>query len=103
MDVHHQVSSCCILHYKTHMLLGLEASKEIDQERVPDTVDRLEDPLLTHQTVEQNASHRHVGKLAHTSHLIRLSKVSKVDFYYSFFFFFLNCARSQYHYVNPFF
>lgn len=48
------------------MLLGLEASEEIDQERVPDAVHCLEDPLLTHQTVEQNAaSHCHGGKLAH--------------------------------------
>lgn len=61
------------------MLLGLEASEEIDQERVPDAVHCLEDPLLTHQTVEQNAaSHCHGGKLAHMKHLIRLSKMQEL-------------------------
>lgn len=78
MDVHHQVPSCCILHYKTNMLLGLEAREEIDQERVPDTVHRLEDPLLTHQTGEQNAaSHCQGGKLAHTSHLNHIVQLAR--------------------------
>lgn len=70
MDVHHQVPSCCVLHYKTHMLLGLETSKEIDQERMPDAVHCLENPLLTHQAGEQNAPcHYERGKLAQKSHL----------------------------------
>lgn len=59
------------------MFLGLEASEEIDQERMPDTVHRLEDSLLTHQTVEQNAASCQDGKLAHMSHLIRLSNMQE--------------------------
>lgn len=50
MDVHHEVSSRCVLHDKTHMFGRLEACKQVDQERVVGTVDGLKDPLLTHQT-----------------------------------------------------
>lgn len=49
MYVHHEVSTCRILHDKAHMFLGLKAGKEVDQERMADTVHRLEDPLLTHE------------------------------------------------------
>lgn len=52
MDVHHQVASSCVLHDKTHVLLRLETRKQVDQERVADAVDRLKNPLLTHQTVK---------------------------------------------------
>lgn len=62
------------------MLLGLEASKEIDQKRVPDAVYCLEDPFLTHQTVEQNAvSYWQGKKLAQITHLIRLSKMQELQ------------------------
>lgn len=53
VDVHHQVSSCSVLHDKTHVFLRLETRKQVDQERVTDAVDRLKDPLLTHQTGRQ--------------------------------------------------
>lgn len=51
MNVHHEVSSRCILHDEAYMLFGLEASEEIHQERVPNTVHSLKDPLLTHEAV----------------------------------------------------
>lgn len=54
VDVHHQVSSCCILHHKTNMLLCLETGKKVDQERVADAVDGFKDPLLAHQTEKRN-------------------------------------------------
>ena len=49
MDVHHQVAPSSVLHDKAHMLWGLEARKQVDQEGVTDAVHRLKDPLLTHQ------------------------------------------------------
>lgn len=50
MYVHHEVSSCCVLHDKTHMFWCLETCKQVDQEGVVGAVDSLKDPLLTHQT-----------------------------------------------------
>lgn len=50
MYVHHEVSSCCVLHDKTHMFGRLETCKQVDQEGVVGAVDGLKDPLLTHQT-----------------------------------------------------
>lgn len=50
MYVHHEVSSCRVLHDKTHMFWRLEACKQVDQEGVVGAVDDLKDPLLTHQT-----------------------------------------------------
>ena len=48
MNVHHQVPSCCVLHHKAHVLFGLEAGEEIDQEWVTNAVHGLKDLLLTH-------------------------------------------------------
>lgn len=50
MYVHHEVSSCGVLHDKTHMFWRLETCKQVDQEGVVRAVDGLKDPLLTHQT-----------------------------------------------------
>lgn len=50
MYVHHEVSSCGVLHDKTHMFWRLETCKQVDQEGVVGAVDGLKDPLLTHQT-----------------------------------------------------
>lgn len=50
MYVHHEVSSCRVLHDKTHMFWRLETCKQVDQEGVVGAVDGLKDPLLTHQT-----------------------------------------------------
>lgn len=48
--MHHQVASRCVLHDKTNMLLRLETREQVDQERMANTVDRFENPLLAHQT-----------------------------------------------------
>lgn len=53
MNVHHQVSSCCVLHDETHMLLGLETSEEVHQERMPNTIHGLKDSLLAHEAVDR--------------------------------------------------
>lgn len=59
VDVHHQVSSRCVLHDKTNVLLRLETRKQVDQERVADAVDCFENPLLTHQTGKERKRRRH--------------------------------------------
>ena len=53
VDVHHQVSARRILHDEAHVLAGLEAGEEVDQEGVADAVHRLKDPLLTHEAVQR--------------------------------------------------
>lgn len=53
VDVHHQVASRCVLHDEADVLRRLEARKQVDQEGVPHAVDRLEDPLLTHQAAKE--------------------------------------------------
>lgn len=61
MDVHHEVSSRCVLHDKTHMFRRLEACKQVDQERVVGAVDGLKNPLLTHQTKDKQTQGKRVG------------------------------------------
>lgn len=53
MNVHHQVSSCCVLHDETHVLLGLETSEEVHQERMSNAVHSLKDSLLAHEAVDR--------------------------------------------------
>lgn len=48
--MHHEVAPCCVLHDEAHVLLCLETRKQVDQERVADTVDRFENPLFAHET-----------------------------------------------------
>lgn len=48
VDVHHQVTSCCVLHNKTHVLWSLEARKQVDQEGMVGQVHNLKDALLAH-------------------------------------------------------
>ena len=50
MYVHHEVSSCRVLHDKTNMFWCLETCKQVDQEGMVRPVHGLKDPLLTHQT-----------------------------------------------------
>lgn len=52
VNVHHEVSARRVLHDKTHVLRRLEAREQVDQEGVVGAVDRLKDPLLTHQTAD---------------------------------------------------
>lgn len=58
MYVHHEVSSCRVLHDKTHMFWRLEACKQVDQEGMVGAVDDLKDPLLTHQTGDGQTEER---------------------------------------------
>lgn len=89
VNVHHQISSCCILHYKTHMLLGLETCEKINQEWVTNAVHGFKYPLLTHQagkiktvvidktcaqTITQNREWENVPFDLITSHDISLFK-----------------------------
>ena len=57
VDVHHQVPPGGVLHDEAHVLLGLEARKQVDQEGVAHAVHRLEDTLLTHQAGGRETSH----------------------------------------------
>lgn len=50
VDVHHQVSTRCVFHNKTHMLRCLEAGKQVDQEGMMGHIHGLKDALLAHQT-----------------------------------------------------
>ena len=50
VDVHHEVATGSVLHDEAHMLTGLEAGKQVHQERVPHAVHRLKDTLLAHKT-----------------------------------------------------
>lgn len=49
VDVDHQVTTWQILHDEAHMVTGLEAAVQVDQEGVSRGIDHLEDPLLTHE------------------------------------------------------
>lgn len=53
VDVDHQVSTGQILHDEAHVVAGLEAAVEVDQEGVSGGVDHLKNPLLAHQAEEQ--------------------------------------------------
>lgn len=50
VNMHHEVPTSGILHYKAHMIFGLETSKEVHQKGVPYTVHSFKNPLLAHQT-----------------------------------------------------
>lgn len=52
VDVDHQVAARQVLHDEAHVVTGLEAAVEVDQEGVSRGVDHLEDPLLTHEAAE---------------------------------------------------
>lgn len=49
VDVDHQVAAWQILHDEAHVVAGLEAAMQVDQEGMPRGVDHLEDSLLTHE------------------------------------------------------
>lgn len=53
VDVDHQVAARQVLHDEAHVVTGLEAAVEVDQEGVSRGVDHLEDPLLTHEAVRE--------------------------------------------------
>ena len=46
VNVHHQITTTCVLHYKAHMLGRLETGKELDQERMLATIGTLKDSPL---------------------------------------------------------
>lgn len=52
VDVDHQVTTWQILHDKAHVVSGLEAAMEVDQEGMSRGVDHLEDSLLTHEAAQ---------------------------------------------------
>lgn len=62
VDVHHKVASSGVLHDKAHVLAGLEAGEQVDQERVPHAVHRLKDALLAHETKHSMGGGRRRGK-----------------------------------------
>ena len=66
MDVHHEVAARRVLHDEAHVLAGLEAGEEVDQEGMTDAVHRLEDPLLTHEAARRR---REVGTRGVEGHL----------------------------------
>lgn len=53
VDVDHQVSARQVLHDEAHVVAGLEAAVEVDQEGVSGGVDRLKNPLLAHEAEEE--------------------------------------------------
>lgn len=49
MDVHHEITAGRVLHHEAHVLLGLEARKQIHEERMAHRVGHLENALLAQQ------------------------------------------------------
>lgn len=52
VDVHHEITPAGVLHHEAHVLAGLEASEQVDQEWVSHTSSRLEDALFGHKTLD---------------------------------------------------
>lgn len=56
VDVDHQVAAWQILHDEAHVVAGLEAAVEVDQEGMSGGVDHLEDSLLAHEAAEEESN-----------------------------------------------
>lgn len=53
MNVHHQVPTSSIFHYKAHVIFGLETSKKVHQEGVSYTIHSFKYSLFTHQAANK--------------------------------------------------
>lgn len=56
VDVDHQVAAWQVLHDEAHVVAGLEAAVEVDQEGMSGGVDHLEDSLLAHEAAEEESN-----------------------------------------------
>ena len=54
VNVHHQVPTGSIFHYKANMLFGLETCKKVHQKGMPYTVHSFKNSFFTHQAVREN-------------------------------------------------
>lgn len=56
MNVHHQIPTSSIFHYKANVIFGLETSKKVHQEGVSDTIHSFKYSFFTHQAANRKTS-----------------------------------------------
>jgi len=55
MNVHHQIPTSSIFHYKANMIFGLETSKKVHQEGMSYTIHSFKYSLFTHQAANRKS------------------------------------------------
>lgn len=54
VNMHHEVPTSCILHYKAYMIFGLETGKKVHQKGMPYAVHSFKNSLFTHEAESKN-------------------------------------------------
>ena len=56
VNMHHEIPTSSILHYKAHVIFGLETGKEVHQKGMPYTVHSFKNSFFTHEAENKNVS-----------------------------------------------